>query len=174
MSRARPGERAARRELEPGATLERALDFAARWRELGGEPIELDDFSAGARCEPIGIVRLPAWAETVGAVLAHGGRRALIWAKPKAPVVKTSGSPFAPPSPSVCLLPAARGDGPFQLVIRQPMAWKRAPVLISYAGIAGQRFSGLERASGETLVLTLPARGESLILIAEMKHSGGD
>ncbi len=187
-------EPGARQELAPGATLERAVDFATRWLTCGGDTIALGDFYADGGCEPLKFVRLPAWAEAVGAVLAPGGGRALIWVMPKVLADEEQGSPFAPLSASMSVSPATADNGVLQLAIRRPKSWERGPVLVRYAGIVGthrsvrgarkaeyahgqgqflsgaeQRFTGLERASGETLVLTLPARGESLIIIVEIK-----
>lgn len=169
MSAPAKDEPRACRELGPDATLERALNFAARWRALGGEAIELYDFCANVRNERVNLPRMPSWAEEIGAMFGPQSGRVLIWVAP--------------------LLGAG---GPFQLVLHRPIAWKRGPALVSYAGIADtrdsvasggtgqhssvprqrltgteQRFAGLERASGEPLVLSLPTRGESLILIAE-------
>jgi len=165
MNFAPKDERRACRELGPSAALERALDFAARWRGLGGELIALDDFYPDRGCESLDFGRLPEWAEEIGAVRAPGGGRALIWTMPS----RGSSGPFQGPL-----------QGPFQIALRRPLLWKGGPAFIRYAGItearesaasgrAGQRFSGLERASGETLVLTLPALGESLTLIAEIE-----
>ncbi len=154
-------EARSRRELEPEATIARALDFVAHWCELGGEAISLGDFSPKKNCTPLKLSKIPVWAETIGAVISPESGRALIWVAP---------------------LPSA--DGPLQLAFKRPESWKDTPVFIHYTGIAGdrgasgdglplsgskRRFSGFERASGELLVLNLPAHGETLILVAEIE-----
>lgn len=134
-------------------TLARASDFNARWQALGGEALDVAvaDFLDADLCEALSLPQMPAWAEAAGALLSRKGSRALVWA-----------------------MPAQNADGVVQIAFRTPQSWAchsvriRYYVIIGGADARGSSLSvGVEQASGSLVVLTPPARGETLALISK-------